>query len=98
MRWRRHEVFRIMNQERCTEPGCTGSDAYRLYDGKPLCAIHYWEVLSGALMSAFETREAGDEVPRRFKYLLGRVHEEMDWTTEGGSYLSAARISGVQPL
>jgi hypothetical protein len=40
----------------------------------------------------FELWISGDEPPKRFRYLLGRLNDESLWNTLGNSYLSAARI------
>jgi hypothetical protein len=81
-------------QQTCAEDWCNVHSAPGdpHYKGKQYCQTHYWAVLTGELNATHAAWNNGQDVPERFKYLLGRISEEQDWAIEGESYLSAARI------
>jgi hypothetical protein len=80
-----------MMQQICSECGCSVV-ASNLYNGQPFCESHYTAKLEEELYLQFELWISGDDPPKRFRYLLGRLSGEGVWSTVGNSYLSAARL------
>jgi hypothetical protein len=78
----------------CQLKGCnTETNEHLLIDGKRYCRNHYNEVLDNQLMKSFQKwDENNDQALNEFKYYLGRLSDEQNWTAKGNSFLSQARI------
>ena len=65
----------LMMQQICSGCGCSVV-ASNLYNGQPFCESHYTAKLEEELYLQFELWISGDDPPKRFRYLLGRLSGE----------------------
>jgi hypothetical protein len=77
-------------QKKCLIPDCNKNAYGMLWNGKPYCSIHYFELMTKAFDEKWSRWENGTQPSDALRSLMGRLLDEK-WTVQGGM-LSNARI------